>query len=275
MAIACDRKKTEARLWNLERYFDANAWGADAECESYRSCKASHSGRFFEGQLHHIGRFYDLAVDGVPLRIVVVGQEYGHCPARVGLEARHERIMRAGNERGFKAEPGLKARNPHMRGTTSVLRMIFGVAPGTDRDSEFVRIGRERVHVFDAFSLVNYLLCSAVSGDGGKKGLSTKTMRRNCQGHFSEALRILEPSVAIVQGKGIWKWVAGAFDTVTQEEGLVYKATLGPTTTLVARFSHPSAPFPHNWGANAKTPYLLETVAPAIAVIRRRLGLDR
>ncbi len=96
-------------------------------------------------------------------------------------------------------------------------------------------------------------------------------MMKNCQAHFREAIRILEPSVIVVQGKTFWEWVSGAFDSVRQHADQVYCATLRPTQIWVAVFTHPSSRFPHNWGANDQTPYLLETVAPSIASIREQL----
>jgi len=180
-------------------------------------------------------------------------------------------IMHSGLNCRFKAEGGYKARNPHMRGTTNVLRLLFGISLGTDHDSEFMMIEGERIHIFDAFALTNYLLCSAVSTDGRMRGSATRTMMENCQGHFREVMRILEPSVVIVRGKTFWAWVSAVFDSVTQETDHVYRARLEPTETFVAVFTHPSAHFPHNWGANEQTPYLLETVAPSIASIRQQL----
>lgn len=41
-------------------------------CSDYRTCEASHAGDFYEGQLHHVGRHYDLLPDGQPLRVVVI-----------------------------------------------------------------------------------------------------------------------------------------------------------------------------------------------------------
>ena len=271
MTVTCDRQRTEARLLALEQYLTTNILGADFVCPDYRVCRSSHAEAFYEGQLHHVGQFYDLLLDDLPLRVVVVVQEYGHEPPRVGCQARYDMIMSSGLDYRFKAGGGYKARNPHMRGTTNVLRLLFGIPLGTDHDSEFMMIEGKRIHIFDAFALVNYLLCSAVSTDGKMRGLATRTMMKNCQGHFREVMRILEPSVVIVQGTTFWAWVSAAFDSVTQKTDHVYRARLGRAETSVAVFTHPSAHFPHNWGANDQTPYLVETVAPSIASIRQQL----
>jgi len=180
-------------------------------------------------------------------------------------------IMSSALEHRFKADGSYPARNPHMRGTTNVLRLLFGIPLGEDHDSEFLALSTGRVHIFDAFALVNYLLCSAVGADGSSRGLATPTMLTNCRHHFREAMRILEPSVVVLQGKGFWKWVKGAFDSVTQVTDHTYRVVLGTNRAVVAVFTHPSAHFPNNWGANSKTPYLLGTVAPSIASIRDQL----
>lgn len=151
MTITCDQPKTRGRVGKLERYLTNNVLGADFVCPHHHECRASHPGRFYEGQLHHVGRFYDLQLDATPVRVVVVGQEYGQAPPRVSCHARHDMLMSSALDHRFKAGDGFKARNPHMRGTTNVLRLLYGIPLGTDHDSEFMMIGGERVHIFNAF----------------------------------------------------------------------------------------------------------------------------
>lgn len=276
MTVTCDRQKTEERRRALEQYLTANVLADQFICTHFRECRSSHAEAFYEGQLHHLGRFYDLLFDGLPLRVVVVGQEYGHEPARVHSEARYQMIMHSGLYCRFKAEGDYEARNPHMRGTTNALRLLFGIPLGTDHESEFMTVDDERFHLFDAFALVNYLLCSAVGNDGKTRGLATSTMMKNCQHHFQHALRILEPSVVVVQGKTFWPWIQSAFDSVTHQAHEVHSARLGPLQMFVASFTHPSAPsYPHNWGTNDQTPYLLQTAAPSIAWIRDQIFTNR
>ncbi len=269
------RRKSEDRQRALEQYLTANVLAAEFICMHYRGCKSSHAETFYEGQLHHVGRFYDLLFDKLPFRIVIVGQEYGHAPARVNSQVRYDMIMTSGLDCRFKAGAGYEARNPHMRGTTNVLRLLFGVPLGSDHESEFLKIDGQHVHLFDAFALVNYLLCSAVGNDGRTRGLATLTMRKNCQHHLREALRILKPSVLVVQGKRFWPWVQRAFDSVTHRAHEVHAGRLGSMQTLLASFTHPSARYPQDWGTNDRTPYLLQTVAPSIAWIRDQIVTSR
>jgi hypothetical protein len=121
--------------------------------------------------MSHVGRHFDLEIGGRPLRIVIVGQESGWPKGpgarrrgrRVTLEKRYEIVHDVtGQERRYYAEPGHPGRNPHMRGTTQALRIIFGKGPGTRFEDEFVTPSKGRAfHIFDGFALVNRLLCSA------------------------------------------------------------------------------------------------------------------
>jgi hypothetical protein len=276
MGLTCNRKGSEDRRRALEAYLTTNVLGSDFVCQHYAECRGSHSQTFYEGQLHHIGRSYDLRSDGAPVRVVVVGQEYGHSPARVKGDCRHKMVMSSGLDKRFRAEEGYKGRNPHMRGTTSALRLLFGIPLGVDHPSEFLALDEgEPCHLFDAFALVNYLLCSAVPFDGTKRGRATQVMKRNCREHFRQALLILEPTVVVVQGVKFWRsCVQDAFDGPPERVGSelpVYTARIGPLVTLVVAFTHPSAWHPYHWGAIDPTPYLTQTVEPSLESARERV----
>ena len=86
MKLTSDTARTAERRRALDEYAVANVLANDDFlCSHYNQCKSSHSGIFYEGQLHHVGRFYDLLVDASPLRIIVVGQEYGLGPKPLTL----------------------------------------------------------------------------------------------------------------------------------------------------------------------------------------------
>lgn len=273
MQLSYDTRQTERRRAKLEAYARAHVLNDDVFlCPAYAQCRGSHVGDFYEGQLHHVGARYDVAVGRVPFRIAVIGQEYGHAPARVGLDERYKMVMDSGlQSRWFKTEPGYPARKSHMRGTTSVLRLLFKLGLGRDHDAEFLQfVDGTRCHMFDAFALVDYLLCSAVV-PGSTSGKSTQTMRRNCQQHFREALDILAPTVIVVQSKDFWPWVSDSFDAVQHMDGPLHEVRLNGTRAFALSFTHPSAHYPSNWGTNESTPYLLDVVAPAVAQVRREL----
>ena len=273
MGVAFEQGKSEAQILEAEQYLSNNVLGDNFVCQHYNAYKSSHPGAFYEGQLHHIGKHYGVTLNGSPLRVVVVGQEYGHPPARVDLRDRYAMIIGSGLGSRFTKQQGYEVRNPHMKGTTSALRLIFGIPLGTDHNSEFLLIEGKRVHIFDAFALVNYLLCSAVP-EGTRNGKATPTMMSHCRGHFRKVMHILEPSVIIVQGKGFWqKSIRNSFDSVSQVSDFVYKAKLASKESFIAAFSHPSAHFPYNWGINDHTEYLQNTVVPSIKIIHDHLGI--
>lgn len=256
---------TRGRIAALDAYCAANVHnGTSMTCPHEAECRASKPNNYFyEGQLSHVGRNYDLEVDGQPLRIVVVGQEYGHWHSFVSLAERTAMVA------GKSAAVGFKGRNPHMKGTTSTLRLLLGRQPGDDVAGEALSDG----HLFDGFALVNVLLCSSLDAPrdpsqfGGGKGRSSPTMRRNCIPHFMRTLDILDPTLVVLQGQGVRKWVG-------HELGIGSSGPVQSTCSInghdvtVLTFDHPSAGGNSGyWGNSIKSKYLLETVGPAIRAV--------
>ena len=269
MSIAFDIAKTEQRKQALESYMNANVLhGKSFICTHFEQCKGSHKGIFYEGQLHHVGQYYDIAINDQPFRTIVVGQEYGHGPAKVSLADRSKMIIeQTGYQKTFAT------RNPHMRGTTSVLRLLLGIPLGPDYQSEFIQVDQNtKCHLFEAFALVNYLLCSAVDEDEGRRGKSTTTMKENCQNHFQSSLEILDPNVIVIQSKGYWQWIKKSFDVLIPLSNDLFKTDLNRHVVMVAVFTHPSTPDKqHNWGISEKTPYINDVVVPTVNRIRSEL----
>ncbi len=276
---AADSRTTSLRVARLQAYFEGHVLEKGRfVCSSEQECRESHRGTFYAGQLPHVGTCYDLMRDGAPFRIVVVGQEYGHGPEHVDLVARRTMIVEgSGASFRFRAAQGFRARNPHMKGCTSALRLLFGKDPGSDHEGEFVSLDGVPVHLFDCFALVNFLLCSAVPMEvirdetkprGGRPGRSTRTMQQNCTRHFRAALEILEPSIIVLQGRSVLGWMKGAFDTLSDD--MVQTIHVNGKAARVLAFTHPSAHGANNWGINDRTPYLREVVAPTV----RRILLE-
>ena len=271
--IRCDHAETERRFCALHAYYAEHVLAGDAfRCVHCAACKASYTnelGRYAEGQLNAPGTHYDLTVDGRPLRIVVVGQESGAGIAHTTMMQRRTAITRTANEQRFVAEAGYDARTQHMKGITSALRLLFGNGLGHEYAGEFIPLADgNRVHLLHCFALVNYLLCSAHSHQRSKRGESTATMRRNCLVHFRATLEILAPTVIIVGGSTMWPHVRRAFDALEPVGDALFKVRYNGHEALAARFTHPSAMHPHNWGSNHQMPYLLETVAPTMVRVR-------
>ena len=270
--FAADSRATQARIDLLQAYFEKNVLAnGQFICLAEKDCKESHQdlGPFYAGQLPHVGTHYDLMRNGAPFRIVVVGQEYGEGPELVDLNARHTMIADgSGAKKRFFAEPDYPPRNPHMRGCTSVLRLLLGKEPGKDREGEFVQLDGAAIHLFDCFALVNFLLCSAVLPKEGKKGRSSSTMHRNCARHFREQIELLEPTVIVIQGVGVLKWMKNAgFSTLTDE--MDQTAQIDGRITRVLAFTHPAAHGKDNWGISHQTQYLRETLQPAVKQVLR------
>ena len=267
---------------DLERYCQVGENLCDrptrycGRCSSFAPCRGSYAGAFFESQLHHVGQHYDVFLGDAPFRILVVGQEYGNGPSRVTRKARsHDVVVLTGQRKRFFREGSLPGRNPHMRGTSSLLRLLFGRQVGTNYDGEFVRLNGEAVHIFELFALGNFLLCSAISAGqgmaGSKRGQSTATMRRNCGAHFGKMLRILQPTVVIAQGPGVRRWMDPLVEVIGSVSANVERAKVGSSAFLLASFTHPSVPSRDNWGTDARRPYLLGVVAPTVRDLHREV----
>lgn len=225
--------------------------------------------------MSHVGKRFDLLLDGKPLRVVVVGQESGwprgpqpqSLARRVTLDARYRQIHDGtGLERRYYAEKGkgLLGRNPHMRGTTSALRVIFGKGLGTDYSGETIQPAHGKpFHIFDGFALVNRLLCSA-GPPHSNQGRPTSTMFHNCGSHFAATMKILEPTLLILQGRAVAKWVNQVLTPDQTHSEYLHEAHLGHRRVLVCTFSHPAAHGPLRWGDRLDAPYLTEVLVPTL-----------
>jgi uracil-DNA glycosylase len=275
--IRVDRAATRRRLRRLSRYVEDNVL-RDGKfiCPSYRVCRSSRSDGdvFREGTMSHLGLCYDLFVGDKPLRVVVVGQESGWpgtgdsqtFAKRVSLDSRYQQVHDgSGLGRRYYAQPGHPGRNPHMRGTTSALRVLLGKGLGADHDDEFVHpLNGRRFHLFDGFALVNRLLCSAGPPDSST-GHPTRTMFTNCAAHFRATISILQPTIMVVQGKTVAKQVNAVLPPVTLHSNGLHEASLAGARVLVCSFTHPSAHRPHRWGDRLDSPYLTDVVVPTLA----------
>jgi hypothetical protein len=178
---------------------------------------------------------------------------------------------KSGLERRYYADPAHESRNPHMRGTTSALRIIFGKGLGSRHEDEFVHPVRGRpFHIFDGFALVNRLLCSA-GPLRSSLGRSTPTMRNNCLEHFVETLRILEPTLVVLQGRGVDLWTRSVFTRQRSYGEHLHRASFEGRSLQLCTFSHPSARGRLRWGDRLEAPYLREVVVPTLRKAVRHL----
>ena len=269
MTIRSYPKRTQQRVRMLEEYVRANLLSAEDSfiCASFEQCRASRCDYpFYAGQMSHVGKHYDLEVQGRALRIVLVGQEYGREFERVDLADR-SRLIGESARAGFS-----KDRNPHMKGVASTLRLLLGRELGSDDEGEHLLGG----HIFDGFALVNYLLCTALKESRGKnsrfsgKGYSSPVMQRNCAPHFLRTMEILEPTVIVIHGLALRGWIANALPLPEKGRTSEVVEIAGNPVSLLT-FAHPSAPGRYGWwGATPNKRYLRETIAPEILEFRER-----
>lgn len=266
------KKNNVINLQELERYFQKKVLENNTfYCQHACACEDSYlkndlqdsTKRFYKGQVHHLGNYYDLSAQGVPFRIIIAGQEYGHEPSFVNFTARHDMLMDS-------ASAGFKARNPHMKGTASLLRLLHDLPLGNDHEGEFIQVDGNTIHLFDTFVLANYLLCSAVT-EGSRQGQATPVMKKNCAEHFVAALELLKPTVLIIQGKGFWDYPIKevfASSGLEKVDNTLYQANFKGQSILIGVFVHPSAPSSSFWGNSVASKYLLNTVKPTVEHIR-------
>lgn len=272
MAFTTDPATTIERFETLHRYMDSHVLrGDDFICHHFQECRSSalnvRSGRrrqYSEGQLSHVGNHYELAEDGVPLRILVIAMETGGTDAKVSLQTRRSHLH-ASSEKPYWR------RNPHMRGTVSALRVVVGREPGFDSDGEWLDVENERVHLFDAYAMANMRLCSATVA-GTTTSRATATMTRNCLEHLIQTVRILEPNLCIVQGLPVGNALQAVQTDVKRVSPNLSTGCLGGHETLIAAFTHPSAPPKvHHWGRLTEVPYLEDVVVPTLQQARHLL----
>lgn len=273
MVLKCDSAKTMERTSQLTSYMDSHVLGPTGFCcSSGDACMSSAKAQkqsidFAAGQLSYLGRFYDIEEDSVPLRILVIGMETGRTDGAVTLPMRSGQILES-------AARWPKARNPHMIGVTHALQTLHGREITADAAGEFLNVegSSDGVHIFDAYAMANVRLCTSVKA-GTTTSRPTSTMTKNCIRHLRETIRILEPTVCVVQGMAISKALRPVMTSRVQVTPHLAEATIGDTHTLMTEFSHPTAWADQNWGRWSNMPYLQCVVIPTLTDVRARLGL--
>ncbi|WP_224401830.1 hypothetical protein [Pseudonocardia sp. ICBG1034] len=267
MSFRSEPSTTSARISRLNDYFSRKVL-ADGEmiCGNASECKRSALSTnrgtkrpgvsYAQAQLPHVGQHFDLFEDDVPIRTLVIGMEMGEGDEYVSITQRRQQIMKS-------AARSMTQRNPHMQGVTNALRLTLGRPVGGDRAGEILDLDGP-VHVFDTCATTNLRLCSAYSA--GRKSHGTDLMTKRCLRHLAATIEILEPTLVIAQGqvgKAIWPIVDDREDAGDHLSRVVVRGV----STLLARFTHPSAWGKHRWGG-LDHPYLQETVEPVLVAAR-------
>jgi hypothetical protein len=212
---------------------------------------------------HHVGKHYDLQKGSEPIRIVVLGLDYGDGSVGVNIDERTQSIA------GQAWKDSFKDRNPHLKGTTSILRLLLGREPGEDTDGERLFLDTD-THIFDAFALVDAVMCSALpyprQGPHSASSQITDVMRENCSIHLRHTLRILDPTVIVTQGAKAREALGRAYKGESAfpwwQMG-VQSVQLNDRFVNIVSFNHPSARGESGW-SSTKSRYLHETIIPEV-----------
>ena len=209
--------------------------------------------------------------NGTPWRVMVIAMEIGRPEPHISLE---QRRLQQDEAIGMS----FQQRHAHMLGTTSALRLAFGHPLGTDRSGELLPLSNapEPQHLMQCYALVNKRLCSAVRSvdrSGGRRfqAETVSAMDRACLPHLAATVKILEPTLIILQSKSLRPLI----DRYLRKTALVdpkipdlETVEFAGVPTLLANFSHPAAHSPLNWGSSARNAYAINVVAPAIRAAR-------
>jgi hypothetical protein len=273
MVLTYDQAESTRRQVELTAYMDRHVLRPDGFCcSSAARCLESALAQnepidFGAGQLSHLGKFYDIEEDSVPLRILVIAMETGRPDNGITLPMRRQQVLAC-------AALAPRSRNPHMIGVTHALRTLHGRPIGDDPKGESLDFGdnHNRAHMFDAYAMVNVRLCTSVKA-GTTKSRPTSLMTKNCVRHLRETVRILQPTVCVVQSTRIPGVLVPIVTRRREVAPHLAEVTIGGVQTLMAEFSHPTAYADLNWGRWTNMPYLQDTVIPALREARARLGL--
>lgn len=255
-SFSVDRAASDRRKVLLESYLSTSVWNPDEGfvCKSAIGCRSSAEkggASFYEAQGHMVGPCYDIRVDDVPHRVVVVPMETGETKQHRTVEQRTQDVLNSGTLT-------FGQRNQHMRGVTFALRLAFGLP--VDADTEHIHFDDgSNAHLFDAYAMTNLLLCSAVD-HGTAKSRATAIMRNSCSRHLRETLKILQPTLVISQGAGLDKTLSDTFGITQRVTPSVATCDQDGNRFVWVSLRHPSR---GNW-SSLKCAYLHEVVVPAI-----------
>lgn len=278
-----DEPRTQDRISQLETYYDNELLTNDSFiCSTYSSCKSSvKSYNFYQGQLSHVGSRYDVYKDSKELRVVITGISYGHPPAKVDMTSRCRMVVNhSGMRCRYYSDGTHHGRNPHMRGTTLLLKRILlgeeSLNDYHDWEAEFPEgAKREENHIFNMFALVNFLLCSAVAGN--HRDRSSDEMLQQCAKHYIETIKILRPTIVILQGKDKFGRILKATGTreywhpLDEQFGRFESPEL---SFLTCQFYHPAQP-QHFWGDKPNRLYFRDVVLPTLKRALNEMGVER
>ena len=183
-----DVDKTQKRYRLLDAYHAECGLNADHfSCKCYAECAASKRSadivKQYSGGTAGLAPFYDASYNGQDIRVLVVGKEAGFINNQLGT-AENFYVQTLNNLNCIN----WSGKNNHIKGTLLTLQRIFQI------DTEYV---------YAAYALSNGFRCAFQDADraDSRSGLPfTATMRKNRLEYLLGEIKILEPTVVILQG---------------------------------------------------------------------------
>lgn len=206
-------QKTKMRFEALKDQYKAHGLSADDfRCKSFSECSLSQkpgTKKQYAGGTACLMPFYDVEYNGKEVRVLVIGEETGYMAnTKYGtfdnLDIHQRTILNCTNWRG---------KTNHIKGTLITLQRLFEV---------------ETEYIYASFALSNLLRCAfqlATNMNSVSKVTDTPIMRRNCLNYLIDEIKILEPTLIIVQGS--WA-LGGQTPFITR-----LSQSLGTTATLL------------------------------------------
>lgn len=262
VTFTVDRRASARKKNKLERYFADHVWNSTDGfvCLSKNMCRASAMQKpgtaYYEGQGQMVGPCFDLFVDDAPFRVLVVPIEYGTTRRGVTVAERTAHVV------GETAKKPFRQLNPHMRGVTLTLQLAFGLPVGESGPTHLSLPNRPAVHLFEAYSMVNMLWCTAVK-KGTMSSRSTGMMRASCTRHMRATIDILKPTLIVSQGVVLDETLRASLGVREPVNAHVAHCELDGNQFVWASLRHPTL----NWHS-VKYPYFSKVVVPTIRTAR-------
>lgn len=270
--ISIDSEKSAGRYSELASYVAENLLRPDGTfcCAHAKTCRSSIRGdfRLYEGQCSYLGKHYEACDDGRPLRILIVPMQTGTQHVGVNLDQRRTQIW-CSRDKPFS---GRGSRNPHMKGVTTALKVLWGIDPTSGSEGEWLVTDRGRIHLFDTFAMANATLCSRIHS-GSRKGQGSKVMLDRCSSHLRETIEILEPTVIHSQGrreagKSSHTSVEAVCDQIDRVDEYVARVKVGKVQTVWVSLRHPSL----QWGRKHLDGVVIPALERARAISLHKKG---
>lgn len=176
------------------KYYTELTADGHRRCKYYEECKAGMCAEYgYDSSLAMLvgDKYGSFAADGVPLRILIIGQEH------------------PGGGLNQLDTPSQEARNPHYKRTLLTLMKVFGVEDVENMaDTWNVIKGYSRLYRY--YALTNYYRCAFKENAGDRVRFPhNETQDKRCAEILFDEIKAIKPNIIIKQGKFAWK----EFDT--------------------------------------------------------------